>query len=254
MSGEKGPADEAGRKPYRKGKNKEVPFGDPSELAIFVTYRVSLRMIRRLGVLKAKLGFKSYESAMMHLVNVAEREGMIPPASYKLVFEKSSTKPVIITGESGSGKSTTVKDLLSTFAKSKEMFGKVYSPGNVLIIDTANEYDMEGCRKIDLGRFFALKWEKEGTVVRFVPNPNVEISRAEAATIFSHLNFIKNSGSLKNWCIVIEEAHRFKDDTNLRALLIEARKFVRKLIIVTTDWRVYADIAQVFKPMPWEES
>jgi hypothetical protein len=122
-----------------------------------------------------------------------------------------------------------------------------------LIIDVHDEYGELGFRKIDLGKFFGMEWEKEeGARIRFVPNPNVMISKAEASTIFSHLNFIKNSGALKTWCIVIEEGHRFSDDANLRALLIEARKFARKLIIVTTDWKVYADIAAVFKPIPWE--
>ncbi|MCL4340293.1 MAG: hypothetical protein JRN32_01400 [Nitrososphaerota archaeon] len=106
----------------------------------------------------------------------------------------------------------------------------------------------------DVGHFFSIKWEQaSGEKLRFVPNPNVQISQAEAATIFSHLNFVKNSGALKNWVIVIEEGHRFKDDTNLRALLIEARKFVRKLLIVTTDWRIYQGITMVLKPAPFTE-
>jgi hypothetical protein len=53
--------------------------------------------------------------------------------------------------------------------------------------------------------------------------------------------------------IVTEEAHRFGQDQNLRTLLIEARKFTRKLMIVTTDWRQYVDTAQVFKPAPRSE-
>jgi hypothetical protein len=101
---------------------------------------------------------------------------------------------------------------------------------------------------VDLGKFFGTKWGRDGQRIRLGPNSNVEISRAEAATVFSHLNFIKNSGDLKNWVLVIDEAHRFSSDANLRALLIEARKFVGKMLIVTTDWRVYEGIAKVFKP------
>lgn len=40
----------------------------------------------------------------------------------------------------------------------------------------------------------------------------------------------------------------------LRALMTEARKFWRKVLLVTTDWRVYEGIAKVFKPKPWEPS
>jgi len=63
----------------------------------------------------------------------------------------------------------------------------------------------------------------------------VEISRAEAATVFSHLNFVKNLGELKAWVIAVDDAHRYSSDANLRALLIEARKFTRKVLLVTTD-------------------
>jgi hypothetical protein len=34
--------------------------------------------------------------------------------------------------------------------------------------------------------------------------------------------------------------------------LIEGRKFARKVILITTDWRTYEGIAKVFKPRPWE--
>jgi hypothetical protein len=106
-------------------------------------------------------------------------------------------------------------------------------------------------RKLDLGDFFALHWDRGVQRVRFIPNSNVQISQAEAATVFSHLNFIKNSGDLNNWVIVVEEGHRFATDANLRALLIEGKKFCRKVILVTTDWRVYEGIAKVFKPNHW---
>jgi hypothetical protein len=105
-------------------------------------------------------------------------------------------------------------------------------------------------KKLDLGSFFALKWEKGVHRVRFIPNANVQISQAEAATVFSHLNFIKNGGGLSNWVLVVEEGHRFSQDANLRALLIEGRKFARKVILITTDWRVFEGIAKVFKPQP----
>jgi hypothetical protein len=43
-------------------------------------------------------------------------------------------------------------------------------------------------------------------------------------------------------------------DPNLRALLIEGRKFARKVILVTTDYREFGGIARTFKPKPWELS
>jgi len=233
--------------------SKEIPEGSPEEARTFINYRVSLRTLRRLKALKNKMGFRTYESVIVHIANVVEREGLIPPASYNQVFVQAKNKPVIISGESGSGKTTTVKRLIETYlSQPDEFLGTEVKPRGAFILDVHNEYEELGFRKIDLGKFFSLDWAEGGQKVRFVPNSNVQISQAEAATIFSHLNFIKNGGSLKTWIIVVEEGHRFSADSNLRALLIEARKFVRKLLIVTTDWRVYSDIGQVFKPATWE--
>ncbi|MDG6967596.1 MAG: DUF87 domain-containing protein [Nitrososphaerota archaeon] len=204
----------------------------------FTTLRTTAEVRDRLRTLKKELGFSTYTALFNYTVLEITREGAVPPASYDQIFEKLGSRPCIITGRSGAGKSTCVKSLLSQFA------------GNVFLLDVAGEYTE--FKDVDLGKFFSIGWGKEDQKVRFIPNPNVEISKAEASTVFSHLNFIKNSGALKNWCLVIEEGHRFGTDPNLRALLIEARKFVRKLILVTTDWRQFGDIAQAFKPAPWE--
>ena len=192
----------------------------------------------KLKALKKELGFRTYDALLNYFALEISKGEIIAPADYSIIFEKFGSRPVIITGESGSGKTTTVKELLSHWS------------GNVFMLDVSNEYS--DLKRFDLGRFFSLDWEKENQRVRFVPNSNVEISKAEAATVFSHLNFVKNSMAVKNWVISIEEAHRFSSDANLRALLIEARKFTRKIILITTDWRVYQGIAPVFRPRPWQ--
>ena len=240
---------------FYASKYAAIPPGDPQELTIFQFYRVTLRNIRKLRDLKVKLGFRSLDGVIGFLVNTVEREGVIPLATYTMAFKKAGTRPVIITGESGSGKTTTIRSLLSTFFQERDDaldMNSRQAPRNCFIMDVGDEYT--DYRKVDLGHFFSIKWEQaSGERLRFVPNPNVQISQAEAATIFSHLNFVKNAGALRNWVIVVEEAHRFKRDPNLRALLIEARKFTRKLIIVTTDWKIYQDITMVLKPAPFTE-
>lgn len=199
---------------------------------------ISPELLQKIKHLKKELGFSTYNALLNYAVLELTSEGLIPPAEYESVFVKLGTRPALITGRSGDGKTTVVKELLSQFQ------------GNVFLLDVNDEY--KDLRQLDLGEFFGLKWGKPDQRVRFVSHANTEISKAEAATIFSHLNYVKNGGELKDWTIVIEEAHRFSADVNLRALLIEARKFVRKLLLVTTDWRVYEGIARVFKPAPWE--
>ena len=121
--------------------------------------------------------------------------------------------------------------------------------GNAFILDISNEYTE--FERLDLGRLFSLKWGRPGQRVRFVTDSNPDISKVEAATIFARLAFEMHSGGLKDWLLIIEEGHRFGQDAGLRALLIEARKFTRKLSLVTTDWRPYEGTAKVFKPRPW---
>jgi len=200
----------------------------------------SLKLMRevrdKLRALKKELGFANYNALLNYMALEVTREGAVPPASYEQVFKDN--RPVVLTGQSGAGKTTTMKALLSEWT------------GNVFLLDVRDEY--KEFAEVDLGKFFSLKWERENQRIRFVPNANKEASQGEASAIFSHLIFVMGTGALKSWVIVTEEAHRFGQDLNLRTLLIEARKFTRKLLIVTTDWRQYADIAQVFKPKPWE--
>lgn len=140
---------------------------------------------------------------------------------------------------SGAGKTTAVRELLSKWG------------GPAFILDVTNEYPE--FRRVDLGAIFGMKWEAPTHKrIRFVSNPNVEASREEASAIFGHLNYLKSTGALKDWTLVIEEGHRFGTDANLRSLLIEGRKSCRKVILITTDWSNFRGIAKVFKPRPWE--
>jgi hypothetical protein len=193
----------------------------------------------KLRDLKKELGFRSYDALLNHVALEIRAMGAIPPADFDMIFTKEGTRPAIITGKSGEGKTSTVREILSKW------------PGNAFVLDTTG-VDYPDFKQVDLGEFFGTKWGREGLRLRFVPNQNLEISKAEAATVFSHLNFIKNSGDLKDWVLVVDEAHRYFADANLRALLIEARKFTRKMLLVTTDWRVYEGIAKVFKPKPFD--
>jgi hypothetical protein len=68
--------------------------------------------------------------------------------------------------------------------------------------------------------------------------------------LLGNLNLIKNSGDLREWVMPVDEVHRFASDPKRRTLLIEARKWVGKMLRVTTHWRVYEGIANVFNPLP----
>jgi len=129
------------------------------------------------------LGTKNIRATIRAVILLARREGLIPFAVPHLVFKDS--RPVIITGEPGSGKTTLIKQLLMTQRNIP-----------TLIIDVNDEFkDSElpnkkrfrGFKKIDVGDVFKINWEKGGRL-RVVPNPNVEVSKAEVDLILSSLN------------------------------------------------------------------
>lgn len=194
----------------------------------------------RLKKFKQEFGFKTIQETIKYLILFAEEKKILAVANYKNVMINTATRPVIITGASGSGKTTSVKNILRQLNPDHPIF----------ILDVSNEYG-DLAKKISLGEFFSIDWTKNQHL-RFVPNANVQICKAQAATIFSHLNFLKTSGQLRNLIFVVEEAHRFRDDINLRSLMIEARKFLRKMILITTDWKDWEGIAPVFRPPPWQ--
>ena len=194
----------------------------------------------RLKEFKRELGFKTIQETIKYLILFAEEKKILAVANLRNVMITTGTRPCIITGPSGSGKTTAVKNILRQLNPDTH---------TIFILDVSNEYG-DLAKKISLGEFFSVDWTKNQHL-RFVPNSNVEICKAQAATIFSHLNFLKSSGQLKNLIFIVEEAHRFRDDINLRSLMIEARKFLRKMILITTDWRDWEGIAPIFRPPPW---
>lgn len=221
---------------YRRCTHPGCKYAVPTDrtiIAVSKSVRVQLQKLRK------ELGFRNLSALFSYIILEQTQGAVIPPADYHVIFDRLETRPVIITGESGEGKTTTVKQLLSEFS------------GNVFLLDVSDEY--RDFKRLDCpGGVYSVNWSKPDQKVRLVPNKEVEISKIEASMIFAKLNFELHSGSLKDWCLVIEEGHRFAQDLQLRALLTEARKFCRKVLLVTTDWRVYEGIAKVFKPKPRE--
>lgn len=190
---------------------------------------VQVDVHRDLRALRDELGFPSYTALFAYVILEFTKGGVVPPAS-PAVFQ--GTRPVVLTGPSQAGKTTWLRAALAQ------------AKGNVFVLDTNAEY--KEFREVGLGEVFGLAWQ-EATCsrLRFVPNRDVRIAQAEAQAVFQHLNFVKSQ--LKDWTVVVEEAHRFGSDQNLRTLELEAGKFVRKLILVTAEYEPHKGVAQVFR-------
>jgi hypothetical protein len=188
-------------------------------------------------------GFGSLNATLTWLIENSRREDLILPASLKLLFHDE--RPVCLAGPSGSGKSLTLKRFLPEIA------------GPLFLVDLANEHT--GLKKIGVGEFFEIKWGRASpdSRLKFVPSANLDVSKGELRTIFSHLNMIKMeshspekfpSGILSTWTIIVEEAHRLVREPAFSNFLAEGRKFTKKIIVIASDPSLYGSICTLLKP------
>ncbi len=210
--------------------------------------RISQFNLAWLSRLEKETGLRSHNETLAYLIENSRRENLILPATLKFLFHDD--RPVCLSGPSGCGKSLFLKTALPNIA------------GPLFLVDLADEH--RGLKKITLGDFFGVKWAEAGgsTRIKFVPSANLDVSRGELRTIFSHLNMVKMedhsperfpSGVLSDWTIIIEEAHRLAREEAFRNFLAEGRKFARKILVVASDPSLYSSICRLVKPPPLEE-
>ncbi len=210
--------------------------------------RISKWNLAWLARIESETGLKFHNQSLTHLIESSRRENMVLPASLKLIFHDD--RPICLSGPSGSGKSLFLKRVLPCI------------PGPLFVVDLADEH--KGLRRINVGEFFETKWARADTSTRlkFVPSRNLDVSKGELRTIFSHLNMLKldghapdrfPSGVLANWNIIVEEAHRLVREPAFQNFLAEGRKFVHKIIVVASDPVLYGSICRLLKPPPLEE-
>jgi hypothetical protein len=180
----------------------------------YTYYRISKANIKRMKTLKLSYNFRSYDALISFLINsiaAIDYPAAIPP----LVMKNSV--PIILTGIPGSGKTTFLRDMIPSLE------------GPVFVLDVHDEYPK--LAEINLGEFFSLDFKEEERKLRLVPSSNVDVSKSEADSIFRHLIMFQRQ--LSNWLVVVEEGHRFTDSPFLKSLLAEARKHMRKMILVS---------------------
>src|SRR6266568_3292883 len=213
------------------------------------TIRISKFNLAWRSRLERETGLRSHNETLTYLVENSRRENLILPASLKLIF--ADDRPNCLSGPSGSGKSLFVKTRLLPALE-----------GPVFLLDAQGEYN--GLRKINVGQFFELKWHSGDATakIRFVPNSNFDVAKGELKTLFNHFLMLQAdgfnpatlpSGALSRWCIIVEESHRLARDMSFLSFLAEARKHVRKLIVIASDPALYGSVCRLLKPPPLEE-
>jgi len=194
-------------------------------------------LVQELDDLKGELGTSSRTSTIRQLLvhyqeSLKSREGLRPvsPAIMK------DDRPALVTGTSGSGKTTAVKELLKTWS------------GPIFVLDVSGEYSEYS--KVDLGKLSGNDWSQGGRL-RFVPTTEIS-SQAESEAALQLLNLMIHSQGepLKSWCIVLEEGQRFLKNTSFKLIIGEARKFTGKILVASQNWRPLKDSVDVFAPAP----
>ncbi len=210
--------------------------------------RISHYALGQLARIQSLSGLRTLSQVVDFLIESSRPENRILPASKSLIF--ADDRPVCLAGPSGTGKSLFLKTVLPSI------------PGPLLVVDLADEH--EGLKQISIGNFFDIKWGRANadTRLKFVPSGNLDVSKGELRTIFSHLNMLKldghspdklPSGVLANWTLIVEEAHRLVREPAFQNFLAEGRKFVRKIIVIASDPALYAAVCRLFKPPALEE-
>ncbi len=198
----------------------------------FPQVRLRREDLQDLDSLKASLGATSNAQAVRSLIKSyrALQGGRFSVATSE-IFRDS--RPVVISGPSGSGKTSTTKQLLSQVS------------GPYLVIDPSDEWgELE---PLDYSKVPALNWDALAKW-HVQLSPDVVVSKTEANLVFRSVGLASHRGSLRSWIVVVEEAHRFARDRELVTLVLEARKFTKKLLVLTADPSPWENLAPIYTP------
>jgi len=182
----------------------------------------------RLKGLKKTFNVKSCDAVVSILLLNRNKE--YPEPSVENLMRDSV--PVILTGIPGSGKTTFLREQVIPHVNS-----------TVFVLDVQDEYPM--LRKVNLGEFFSLDFATVDRKLRYVPTSNVDVSKGEADSIFRHLIMFQKD--LKEWTIIVEEGHRFAESPFLKSLMAEARKRMRKMVVVSHQVEPYEGLGIIYK-------
>lgn len=190
----------------------------------------------KLRKLKHTLNLPTYDSVISHIIAKELEEH--PVVSYEAVM--ADTIPIILTGLPGSGKTHFLKNIF---------IPKLPHNIALLLIDIHNEYDNPALQHINLGDFFSINFNNDISCYRLIPSSNVDVSRSEIDSVFRHLIMFQKE--LKNWIIMLEEAHRFQESPFVKSFMAESRKNTRKVIVVSQQVEHFKGLGRIVKSLSY---
>ncbi|MDG6950157.1 MAG: hypothetical protein JRM77_10020 [Nitrososphaerota archaeon] len=180
----------------------------------------------KLRRLRDETGYPSF-GALLNALALEHDGAAEAKATLPLVL--ADRRPFVITGPSGSGKTSFAKRVLEAWT------------GPALCFDVSDEYPdlptIKDSRDIPF---------KEGGRLRILADPDASYSAVQGSYLFRDLARAK-SPELAKWLVIIEEAHRFTGDANLRDLILESRKTLGKLLVLSADASAWLQVAPVVR-------
>lgn len=189
-------------------------------------------VLAQLKEAKERLNYSNLNDLLLALL---EKSDSVKPLGSVEAVQRAKS-PVILTGIPGSGKTTFGRALAEGLA------------GPLLVVDPHNEFT-EIRRMKSAADIYQLDLEKFTGKIRFTPT--AAYSRdSEFAFIFQAL--LQNRDRLKKWSFIIDEGHLLADLRDFRSFVIEARKYVHRIVVICSDARLYEGLGSIMVPPPFE--
>jgi len=209
--------------PKRYLVNRLLRIEDPEELTALKNQygNVRLSLFEKLHIeqLRRRKGWQTSTETIRFLIDSYDDDSTTKPTLTDKLLEEAQGTPLVLCGRPGSCKSWTVKSLKTN---------------PLLTLDLANEHD-EIARKLSLQSLLAYtKWSKGGRI-RFAPSENRQLGTLEVKTLIEFLNQTKYDGRYRDWVVCIEEGHRVHRMSAAVNLVLEARKYFKRLLVVCAD-------------------
>ncbi len=223
-------------------KITDVQKSHATQINPFINLRISRDTHAKIGQLEREIGMRTKSATVTWLVDNVQRQNLVRPASRERVFENDT--PTVICGPPGSGKTTFAREAV------------VPGTAPLLVLDVVGEYP--SLRKVTLPQLLGFKWRRHnGLQIRFVPSANPILFSAEMSSLFSQLNSVKSdgfkpgtipSGLLKDWVLLCEESHRLKSVESFNLFLLEARKYLKNIILICSDPQTFGSFCATLRP------
>jgi hypothetical protein len=188
--------------------------------------------------LRERLGHRTSTETIRWLLkkNKEAETAPIPPLTLELLAEPKGT-PLVLCGRPGAGKSFTLKALLPLVDR-------------IILFDLADEH-AEIQKKMSLEALLSYKWSRNGQL-KFCPSHSHELGTLEVRTLVEFFNRTKYDGRYRDWTVCIEEAHRLYKQPSAISLVLEGRKYFKRILVVSADPNLFPACLPV-RPPPLDE-